>query len=179
MRRQIAVRRVTRKSSAFHASRHRRSSAVWGKHQAEAEAARMSPSHWWMADSLRERHSCSLMSAESATIPPEVHHFAVLFSSFFLLLLWRSRRGIWEWGCWAPIDNIQIEGLWICVVFACVKMKAGWDVKWNSLSPHSRWNDSSSRGLKWQKSNLMRESRSACTNWLKRMSQREHMKEWF
>lgn len=119
MRRQIAVRRVTRKSSAFHASRHRRSSAVWGKHQAEAEAARMSPSHWWMADSLRERHSCSLMSAESATIPPEVHHFAVLFSSFFLLLLWRSRRGIWEWGCWAPIDNIQIEGLWNCVVFAC------------------------------------------------------------
>lgn len=61
-----------------------------------------------MADSITLAHSCLL----SLLPPSEVHHFAVTVQHM-------ETRGV---------DNLQIEGLQICVVL-CVRMKAWRDVK--------------------------------------------------
>lgn len=125
VRRQSAVHRVTIKSSAFHTFCHRCSSAV-GKTSSGAGCEDVTEP---LMDG-RQLEGASLLLTHVCWVcynPSEVYHIAVLFFGGGEITL--QHMGMRDW---ARIDNLQIEELRICVVLR-VKMKAWWDVKWNSL----------------------------------------------
>lgn len=114
--RQIAVRRVTMESTAFHASCHRCSSAA-GRTSSGGAArggGHAATDGWQTAwGSVTLAHSCLLSLLQS-----------LRGVSFFV---WRSARGIWDREGGAQIDNVEIEQQKICVVLR-VKMMAWWDM---------------------------------------------------
>lgn len=122
------------KSSAFHASCHRRSSAAGKKHQAE-RAARMSPSHWWMA---RQLEGASLLLTHVCWVcrnPSEVYHFTVLFFFFLLnvFFLQRSPCSIRERGSELGLTIHGSGGLRNLCCFACENESVARFAKLNSL----------------------------------------------
>lgn len=130
-------------SSKFHTSCRHRSSAV-GKTWSRA-GCEMSPSRWWMADSLKPRHSC-LVRCDSS----ELHQSAVALLFFFICAkIMVKYEGLSSCG------QLQTESQRLCVSFC------EWDgrvarCEMKFTSACGRWNDSSSWVLKWQKSELMR-----------------------
>lgn len=85
----------------------------------------------------RQHHSCSLMSAESASSP---------LRFIILLFLFLSPCSIWKQGGGGVLLTIyRLRGSQICVVLCESESVARCEMKFGS--PRSRWSDSSFRGF--------------------------------
>lgn len=125
----------TLKSSTLHTSCCHRSSAV--KKTSSRADCEMSPSHWWMADSLKERRSCSIVSGKSAPIPQSF--MILLFIPFFYFFISSCRHHH------DMSSHGQFAGLH--VAFLCIIVSEMWNKIHFTLQQMGQF---IFLGLKWQ-----------------------------